>query len=144
MYENIDELFESTSIYKTLLITVDDDDCWNIATHLEARDHMTGVVTLDHVDDERPLYLNKLRMFENGIIRILCISMSAWYKITSDLESFAMHHNLLILYGLDCEQRRMCLDWIQDAHDRGLKTHKGVYYIVYQDPDENFLMNKVE
>jgi superfamily II DNA/RNA helicase len=139
----LDDLFESTSIYKTLVIAGSEDDMITIATHLRNADHSVTNISEDLLDDERPLFLSRLEAFRSGSARVLCVSTAVWLVMKEHLEAYAMTHNLLVLYHMDDHQKRMILDWLHDARSRGFKHYGSTYHVVFED-EENFLPDIVE
>lgn len=138
----LEEMFSGDmTIYKSIVIAESAADCWKIKEILDTTlDVDTAVVTTDHIEDERPLHMPQLRMFQSSLIRCLCISFNAWLRLSEVLESYVMDHNMLYLYDLEPEFERMCLNWVKDCHKRGLRPKGVKYYIA----SENFLLNIVE
>lgn len=126
---SLEEYYSNGVVYKSIIITNDDEDCYIVRDMLENMDVATRCITLDHVDDDRPLHMNTVRMYVSGMIRAICISFNAWLRIKSDIELYAMDHNLAYLYYLEPEYLRMCVNWLNDCKQRGLRMRAVNYYI---------------
>lgn len=132
---SIEEVYDTVSVYKSVIITEDDHDCRYMKDVLYTMDIDTSIVTRDHIDDERPLYSTQLRMFHESINRALCISFDAWLSLRDEC---GYDYNLLYFYNLDPEYQRICLDWVKDYRRRGFKMPGACSFHI---GNENFLMN---
>jgi hypothetical protein len=136
---SLQDMFSEVSIYKSIIITESIQDCWRLKEEW-GDDVDMMVITTEHLEDERPLHLSSLRLFRSSVIRCLCITFNAWLRLSEVLESYVMDHNMLYLYDIDPVFERMCLQWVKDCHQRGLRPRGMNYWIA----SNNFLLNMVE
>lgn len=122
-----------------MLISQDDDACLMAASYLEDRDIEATCITSYHIDDDRPLYAVKLRHFQAGLVRCLCLSFYAWLRLKDELEFYLINNSMLVLWKLDYEFIRICGNWINDAHRRGFRLSENfLIHTIEQDDDQIF------
>lgn len=130
---DLQEVYETRIIQRALVICIDDDMCTEIANELILRDHSVVRISMDDLQDERPMFMSKLRAFADGYHRMLVVPYAVWYA-TRDPHMF-IDHNLLVLAGLPHQIGRIVLEYTQQtqtAHD----AHAGSNFHVLRWLDE--------
>lgn len=144
MLNEMDELFQTVSIYKTVVICGDDQETIQFTNDLLDKDHSVATITYEYIEDDLlNIVSSALDAFRNNTVRVLCISYAAWYHHRDILDQFIMDHNLLVLGDLDYNQQSIINNWIIDARRRGFRNTHGNYYIVFSQSNY-FLSNTVE
>ena len=150
MLNEMDELFQTVSIYKTLVICADDEETINVTNDLIEKDHSVATIVYEYIEDDVPHIVSELLdAFRNNSVRVLCMTYAAWHYHRDILDQYIMDHNLLVLGALDYNEQSIINQWIIDARRRGFRNTHGNYYIVFNNDNESsqsnyFLSNTVE
>lgn len=122
-----------------MLIALDDDECLRAANQLEDQDIAATCITNYHLEDERPLYAIKLRHFKMGLVSCICISFNAWLRLKDELEYYLVNNDMFVLWKLDYEFIRICVNWISDAHRRGFRLTENFLIHTIEQDDDSFI-----
>lgn len=96
----IEEVYHTFNINKALMICESPDAATAAAASLNDHFHSVAHITMDLLDDERPLHMERMRAFETGHARVLLMSMDTWMRLDDwELEPLR-DHNLLITLGI--------------------------------------------
>ena len=121
--EELEELFCSAFISRTMVITGDDIETRRFLAALDVHDHGTTAIFQEDVEDsERPnRYLDRLRFFQAGEFRVLVISYDVWFQLRETLETYVSEHNAMVFGSVSHPRRNFVMSWVKDAHYRGYK-----------------------
>lgn len=131
-------------MHKFILVAIDDDECMKAASSLEDHDIEATCITTNHIDDERPLYSVKLRHFRLGLVRSLCIPFNVWLRLKDELEYYLINNDMFVLWKLDYEFIRICVNWLSDAQRRGFRLTENFLIHTIEQDDDPFFTTRIE
>jgi hypothetical protein len=127
------ECADLSDVNKCLVITLDDDSAMEVAAYLRCEQDLDATAILvEHLEDERPEFVRKMRQFGSGLFKALCMPFVVWLKLRDDLEYYIHDVNALLICDMENEFTLVCVNWIRDAQSRGFTIR------------ENFLIHLVE
>lgn len=130
----MEDLFLTANIHQTVVICDTEEECMRKFVELNDNEHTVSFVRAEHFEDERPVHMHKLHEFERGSSRVLLMSYPSWYRLMDVLEEYAIdRHNLLVLHGLDAQEKHIVLLWLLDAKRRGFLRNSRHYHIIFED-----------
>lgn len=119
VFDAIEEMYETEKIYKAWIICGDDAEVMEMASALDKRYHTVVTIVEGDVEDERPLYMNRIRTFQN-YARVLVLSFATWQRIADDIEVHVLpEQNLTIFGNIDDDLARYAERRIAEAAKRG-------------------------
>lgn len=137
----LEDLFASSSIYKTLYICEDEDTCRRALHDLTQDDHSVAYISEDTVHDDHARLANKVTQFARGSVRVLLMSYAVWHSIIDVIEDHAMDHNLLVLHNMETQLKNVIMIWLMDARNRGFVPRQLDYHILFHHDEETFSLS---
>jgi hypothetical protein len=122
--ERLEQHYQHAHVYRAWMLCVDDVEAKEAARWLDEHHHTVVLITTDDIEDERPLYMQKLSAFTT-YARFLVISYPAWHMIQDDVDVFVLpEQNLTVFGNLEEDvcgyvQRRLA-----DAAQRGFTSRR--------------------
>jgi len=134
----MEDIFETLSVYKTLIICGDDLETLDVSKRMRQNDHTVVYITYDTVEDDSKCVLHALTSFQELHARVLCMSYAAWYVLKDTIDEYIMDHNLLVISDVEDGNTRVIMDYILDARGRGFKNKQHEYYVIFRNLKENY------
>ena len=120
LFANLEKYYTENNVYKSIIFCADDCESTELYKLLCGANHSACIVRESDMDDERDLYMNCIREFQDIHHRVIIISYPVWNKVKSDLEVYVLPEQNLVAFGDLCDDEISALrNWVIDAHRRG-------------------------
>ena len=123
MIDILESYYTKNNIYKSIIFCANDDDTLFMEQMLSRNNHSVFSVCVSDTFDDRALYMNKIKAYEDVTYRTILVSYPILNDILPELEVFVLPEQNLIVFG---DLPDICIygiqDWLMDAKRRGFIT----------------------
>ena len=120
LFANLEKFYTENNVYKSIIFCVDDDEAVKLYKLLCDANHSVCIVCESDMDDDRALYINRIREFRDINHRVIIISYPVWTKVKAELEVYVLPEQNLVAFGdISDDEVSAIRNWVIDAHRRG-------------------------
>ena len=140
VWKEIEAYYTDNNVYKSVVVCSDDRDTWTLSRILGMNMHSVCTLCAEDMDDDRDLYMRRVKEFGGTSHRVFVLSYHAWRALRDDLEVYVLpEQNLVVLVDMPEICGAEVGKWMVDAKRRGFVSRNDCIIVTIDSDDSDAL-----